>query len=84
MNVEAAPASLVRQTGLVYCFLFDALAVPSEALTLSTCVGAAVISLATLWLAYARERAALVTKIEERRRALAGSVEGILWLRDHQ
>jgi hypothetical protein len=40
---SAAASSLVRQTGIVYTFILEVVAVPSETLSLSTVVGALVI-----------------------------------------
>ena len=39
-RVKAASGSIMRQTGVAYAFLYQALLVPSEALSVSTCTGA--------------------------------------------
>ena len=51
---KAAASSLMRQTGIVWAFAYDAALVPGEAITVSTCAGAAVITASTAWLAYSK------------------------------
>lgn len=51
-RVKAASGSLMRQSGIVYAFIYQLLLVPSEALTLPTCIGAVVITLSVSLLAY--------------------------------
>jgi len=54
MNSKAASSSLMRQTGVVYAFMFDALLVPGESISLWSCLGALVITASTASLAYAK------------------------------
>jgi drug/metabolite transporter (DMT)-like permease len=61
MNSKAASSSLMRQTGIVYAFVYDALLVPGESIALSSCLGAAIITGSTAWLAFSKSSASPVS-----------------------